>query len=117
MKDYKELIKALREKATFEYTGKLLSKREQALEQLAFDAADALEEILRARTDELNAAYRQGYDAAMPKRGEWYCYTCKYLDKKPLEECGYGKCRLCDMEVEAIHDWGCTDWEKMEVQE
>ena len=68
MKDYKKLIKALR-----------LCQNDDGCESCAYkkdmlqkfcwlnamsDAADAIEEILRTRTDELNAAYRQGYDAA-----------------------------------------------------
>lgn len=47
--DYKKLIEALRETATFEYTGKLLSKRECALETLAMKAADAIEFLIKDR--------------------------------------------------------------------
>ena len=55
MTDYSKLVEALRETATFEYTGKLLSKRECALENLAMDAAAAIEAL----------------QAQLPKRGEW----------------------------------------------
>ena len=50
MTDYSKLVEALRETATFEYTGKLLSKRECALENLAMDAAAAIE-ALQAELD------------------------------------------------------------------
>ena len=43
--DYSELVKALRETATFTKFDDLLSKREQKLESLAFDAAAAIEEL------------------------------------------------------------------------
>ena len=55
MSQYEQLVKALRETAAFEYTGKLLSKREQKLENLAFDAAAAIEAL----------------QAQLPKRGKW----------------------------------------------
>ena len=45
MTDYSELVKALRETATFTKFDDLLSKREQKLESLAFDAAAAIEAL------------------------------------------------------------------------
>ena len=45
MSQYAELVKALRETATFTKFDDLLSKREQKLESLAFDAAAAIEEL------------------------------------------------------------------------
>lgn len=45
MTDYTELVEALRETATFAQTNEMLSKREQRLENLAFDAAAAIEDL------------------------------------------------------------------------
>ncbi len=55
--NYEQLVKALRVTATFEYTGKQLSKRECALENLAMDAADAIE-ALQADLDQWEAAVK-----------------------------------------------------------
>ena len=52
--DYSELVKALRETATFTKFDDLLSKREQKLESLAFDAAAAIE-ALQAEVERLKA--------------------------------------------------------------
>ena len=46
MDNYEQLVKALRETATFTQTNGILSKRECALENLAYDAAAAIEELL-----------------------------------------------------------------------
>jgi hypothetical protein len=65
--DYKELIKALRCNGECHEGCPYLTSDRDCLaypEQLEQDAADALEGLLKTRTDELNAAYRQGYDAA-----------------------------------------------------
>ena len=62
MTDYTELVKALRETATFTKFDDLLSKREQKLESLAFDAAAAIEALqaevkrLKEANDELREA-------------------------------------------------------------
>lgn len=53
MTDYTKLVKALRETAAFTQTNEMLSKREQRLEILAFDAAAAIE-ALEAANKELS---------------------------------------------------------------
>lgn len=52
MTDYKKLVEALRETATFTQTNGTLSKRECALENLAYDAAVAIE-ALQAEAERL----------------------------------------------------------------
>lgn len=78
MSQYAELVKALRETATFTKFDDLLSKREQKLESLAFDAAAAIEalqadnDILHQHIEDLNEAFRseslarQKAEAAQP---------------------------------------------------
>ena len=61
MTDYTELVKALRETATFTKFDDLLSKREQKLESLAFDSAAAIEALqaeVKRLVEEADAAYR-----------------------------------------------------------
>ena len=60
--DYSELVKALRETATFTKFDDLLSKREQKLESFAFDAAAAIEAL----------------QAQLPKRGKWKPFDLTY---------------------------------------
>lgn len=99
MTDYSKLVEALRETATFEYTGKLLSKRECALENLAMDAAAAIEAL----------------QAQLPKRGEW-------VDSK--ERMRPDMCSVCGCVYEADRFMDKIAWNycpncgaKMEVQE
>ena len=97
MTDYTELAKALRETATFEYTGKLLSKRECALENLAMDAADAIEAL----------------QAQLPKRGEWI-----YKPKDAIEMMfTLPKCSVCGHESSDANNYCPNCGAKMEVQE
>lgn len=129
-RDYKKIIKSLR------YCGNF-AEREGCDESCEYfddmdcpkrimtDAADAFEEILRTRTDELNAAYRQGYDAAMPKRGEWIEDTTTYagpgLSNYKCSLCG----KICGtwrsgLKPSELPNWcgNCgADMRKMEVQE
>ena len=104
MTDYSKLVEALRETATFEYTGKLLSKRECALENLAMDAAAAIEAL----------------QAQLPKRGEWVeenrrprssqfvcseCHRTAYdpqptRDKAWRKRCRYAYCPNCGAKME-----------------
>lgn len=80
MKDYKELICALRRcdmkqgcyNSSCKYS---IGKYFCDMNKIHADAADALEELLRTRTDELNAAYRQGYDAAMMEVEKYKAFT------------------------------------------
>ena len=66
MTDYTELVKALRETATFTKFDDLLSKREQKLESLAFDAAAAIEE-LEARLGEAENSVERWKDMYLTK--------------------------------------------------
>lgn len=70
--NHEELVKALRETATFTQTNGTLSKRECALENLAYDAADAIEELL-------------------PKRGEWI----RHPEVKNIYGGEYIECPFC----------------------
>ena len=65
MTDYAELAKALRLCANYE-CGQCLYDRigSDCSIKLANDAANAIETLLATRTDELNNAWKQGYDAA-----------------------------------------------------
>ena len=105
MTDYTELVKALRETATFTKFDDLLSKREQKLESLAFDAAAAIEAL----------------QAQLPKRGKWVeenrrprssqfvcseCHRTAYdpqptRDKAWRKRCRYAYCPNCGAKMEA----------------
>ena len=95
MTDYTELVKALRETATFTKFDDLLSKREQKLESLAFDAADAIEDMSAQLADKDYLIQQQLYEIQrlmadvkrqqekmfelakkLPKRGKKYPMRC-----------------------------------------
>lgn len=76
--DYSELVKALRETATFTKFDDLLSKREQKLESLAFDAAAAIEAL----------------QAQLPKRGEMYFLEYDNPETGEFEQT-YFQCSVC----------------------
>ena len=96
--DYSELVKALRETATFTKFDDLLSKGEQKLESLAFDAAAAIEAL----------------QAQLPKRGKWKpfdltygrsiysCSVCEQATEVPMcmEKPMYAYCPYCGSKTE-----------------
>ena len=119
MTDYSELVKALRETATFTKFDDLLSKREQKLESLAFDAAAAIEELRK-----VNRELREMYEDAvrkLPNRGEWI----KHPEVKNIYGGVYIECPFCGEKyvVQNVSDekfcrnCGADMRAKMEVQE
>ena len=107
--DYSELVKALRETATFTKFDDLLSKREQKLESLAFDAAAAIEELRK-----VNRELRELYEDAvrkLPNRGEWISVN-PMVDSVQCSVCGG---QLFSAELETPYCPYCGA--EMEVQE
>ena len=111
--DYSELVKALRETATFTKFDDLLSKREQKLESLAFDAAAAIEALETEIRESMQKCAECG-DANMPKRGEWKpfdltygrsiysCSVCEQATEVPMcmEKPMYAYCPNCGAKME-----------------
>ena len=110
MSHYTELVKALRETATFTKFDDLLSKREQKLESFAFDAAAAIEAL----------------QAQLPKRGKWIedatTYAGPGLSNYKCSLCG----KICGtwrrgLEPSELPNWcgncGADMRAKMEVQD
>ena len=102
MTDYTELVKALRETATFTKFDDLLSKREQKLESLAFDAAAAIEELQQIADHYEQTAkdyWKEAceYKAQLPKRGQ-------YVHGRELSREYIGDC-LVSIDYE---DWRCS---------
>ena len=94
MTDYAELVKALRETATFTKFNDLLSKREQKLENLAFDAADAIEALeheLNVQKNMLENLLMSSTELLIPKHGEWVEDTTTYAGPGLTNY----KCSLC----------------------
>ena len=141
MTDYTELVEALRETATFTKFDDLLSKREQKLESLAFDAAAAIETLNRLldqntkRCEELRKQLREAQEQyekhlneleqQLPKRGEWV--HGKELGRAYIGDCCVGivyedfRCSACGVVIEECEKpkWNyCPNCgAKMEAQE
>ena len=129
MTDYTELVKALRETATFTKFNDLLSKREQKLENLAFDAADAIEALeheLNVQKNMLENLLMSSTELLIPKHGEWVEDTTTYAGPGLTNY----KCSLCGkicgtwrrgLKPSELPNWcgncGADMRAKMEVQE
>ena len=129
MTDYTELVKALRETATFTKFNGLLSKREQKLENLAFDAADAIEALeheLNVQKNMLENLLMSSTELLIPKHGEWVEDTTTYAGPGLTNY----KCSLCGkicgtwrrgLKPSELPNWcgncGADMRAKMEVQE